>query len=109
MGIVLDDEAVQEVVRRAERIGVSLTANVEADGSIWLGDLQRDTGRPGSGRLALDMLCELADDHDVAIALTVVEICEPVISIYVDAGFERIDDPDRCEDGFAVMSRQPHP
>jgi len=109
MGIVLDDAAVQEVMRRAERIGVAMTASVEADGSIWLGDLQRDKGLPGSGRLALDMLCELADDHDVDIALTVIELCEPVISLYADAGFERIDEPDRCEDGFAIMSRQPHP
>lgn len=106
---LLAEDDVDEVVRRAASIGVSMTASVEKDGSIWLGDLQRETGRPGSGRCALDMLCELADDHDLVIALTVLETCEPVVSMYVDAGFERIDDTERCEDGFAVMSRQPHP
>jgi hypothetical protein len=103
------EEAVQEVVTRAERIGVAMTASLEDDGSIWLGDLQREGGAPGSGRLALDMLCEMADDVDAVVALTVVEVCEPVVTMYEDAGFERIDDPDRCEDGFAIMSRQPHP
>jgi len=100
---------VQEVVVRAERIGVGMTASLEDDGSIWLGDLQREKGVPGSGRLALDMLCELGDDTDTVIALTVVETCIPVVTMYEDAGFERIDDPDRCQDGFAIMSRQPHP
>lgn len=105
----LKEQDVEEVAERASSIGVDMTASLEDDGSIWLGDLKRADGAPGSGRRALDMLCELADEHEVVIALTVKEDCDPVIALYEDAGFERIDDTDRNEDGYAVMSRQPLP
>jgi ribosomal protein S18 acetylase RimI-like enzyme len=105
----LTEQDVEEVAERASSIGVEITASLEDDGSIWLGDLKRTGGTPGSGRRALEMLCELADDHEVVVALTVKEDCDPVVALYEDAGFERIDDTDRNEDGYAVMSRQPLP
>lgn len=105
----LEEQDVEEVAERASSIGVDMTASLEDDGSIWLGDLKRTEGTPGSGRRALEMLCELADDHEVVVALTVKEDCDPVIALYEEAGFERIDDTGRSEDGYAVMSRQPLP
>lgn len=105
----LTEQDVEEVAERASSIGVEITASLEDDGSIWLGDLKRTGGTPGSGRRALEMLCELADDHEIVVALTVKEDCDPVVALYEDAGFERIDDTDRNKDGYAVMSRQPLP
>ena len=96
-----------DVIDRADADGVHMDVSVEEDGSLWLGDLERVGGSPGSGRRALDRLCELADENDAAVALAVHEEAAPVIRMYEEAGFERIDDPARSRDAHAVMRREP--
>ena len=96
-------EGLREVVGRADALGVAMSAQIEKDGSVWLADLQRDAGEPGSGGRALDLLCRFADETGAVLALAVVEICEPVVGLYESRGFARIDDPELCDDGYAIM------
>lgn len=104
------DDALRAIVDRAEEEGVDLTVDVDADGSIWIGRIDRTHGSPGSGRRTIERLLELADDEDVDVGLACEEDALDLVSYYESLGFE-VDSAgtsdNRAQDGHVVMTRSP--
>ncbi len=106
--IALRQEDLDDLSDEAHEKGVELLASMQDDGSIWLETLARSSGPRGSGAVALELLCSLADEKDARISLAVESDRIGVIMLYERNGFETMDDPDRRRDGHAVMVREPN-
>lgn len=81
--------AIALVMAEAETMGVEMDA-VHEDGTIWLSNLARSGGRPGSGEKALASLIEIADDHGLPIRASVVRDHERLMEYYSGLGFEPV-------------------
>lgn len=105
----IDTAALREVSRRAARSGVRLETYVSGKGWIWISRIEREEGPPGSGRNALEWLCELADETETPMGLVVLEHATPVIELYASMGFEEMVDEDVREKGddYVMMVREP--
>lgn len=104
----LDQDELERVMSRADALGVLLETHIMGDGGIWLGQITREDGPPGSGRRVLDMLCEIADEAEVNIGLVVIEWCDKVVELYRSLGFEQREfDTAREDDDYILMIREP--
>ncbi len=81
--------AIALVMAEAETMGVEMDV-VHEDGAIWLSNLVRSGGRPGSGEKALASLIEIADDHGLPIRASVVRDHERLMEYYSGLGFEPV-------------------
>lgn len=104
------DACVRGIIDLAGRDGVDLTAEVAADGSIWIGRIDRTHGAPGSGRRSIERLFEIADEEEIDVRLACEEDAGDLVAYYESLGFE-IDaagtSDDRGREGHVVMTRHP--
>lgn len=104
------DECVRGIIDLAAEEGVDLTAEVDADGSIWIGRIDRTHGASGSGRRSIERLFEAADDEGVDVRLACEEQADDLVAYYESLGFD-IDtagtSDERSREGHVVMTRNP--
>lgn len=101
----LEQEA-SDLESRSLAKGVEIEIDCDDD-IIWIGRIERQGGKPGSGARIIENLIELAEEYDMPIGLACLEGYLP--EYYGQFGFE-IDDTGTAgcrEDDMVVMIRRP--
>lgn len=104
---LLSSDDLAAIEEQAAALGVELELSFDAsDGNlaIWLGRIERTTGRPGAGSDVLDILCELADEVDCPIRAAVIEWHQMLLDYYAAKGFQ-IDPSRPSQHGYVVIER----
>lgn len=77
-----------DVVRYADKKGVSLDVYEDDKGSIVIDMIERESGRKGSGAHVLKSLCDFADKQNKSIEFRVLGGSHKLIALYQKFGFD---------------------
>lgn len=83
---MLNDEIVA-LQSDAEQLGVLIEIDLQDD-CLWLSEIRRHSGCPGSGAKILSALIDIAEQNDMPIKGCIVENHEPLLAYYSEFGFE---------------------
>lgn len=81
--------AIAVVVADAACAGVDLEVH-QGSGFLWLANVERSSGRPGSGAEAIRSVMEIADEHGLPLRGAVVRDHDILIPYYTSLGLEPV-------------------
>lgn len=98
-------DALDELIAAASaELGVEIEAIQSRDGIVLM-EIERTTGQPGSGRVAMERLCAYADGLGLPVTLAVSDYEPRLVRLYQELGFVVQEPEDEDQVGLFMVRR----